>query len=150
MKEIRVRAWDNVENKMYYLGEEEDIHFYFDGSGIMAERLIDIEECTPEGDRGIYGSVEKLEHLKYMLSTGLKDNAPEEAQPMEIFANDILLNPVSNEYYIVTWDEHYANFFLKNREVNDPSKEDYDFVDFDGDSLYVVGNIYENPELLIG
>ncbi|AOH54460.1 hypothetical protein ABE28_008855 [Peribacillus muralis] len=150
MREVKYRAWDNVENKMYYPGEEENIHFYFDSSGIVAERFIEEEVCTPEGERGMYGGTEKLEHHKYMQYTGLKDNASEEEHPMEIFESDILFDPVNDEYYIVTWDESYANFFLKN--IDDSlGKPDYDFAEYDTDvcdGLYVVGNIHENPELL--
>lgn len=140
MREIKFRAWDNVENKMYFIGEEDEIVFSFESNGIVATDIR--ENYTDE--------FKTLHHLIYMQYIGLKDSAPEEEHPMEIFESDILFDPVNDEYYIVTWDESYANFFLKNIDES-PGKPDYDFAEYDTDvcdGLYVVGNIYENPELL--
>lgn len=89
----------------------------------------------------------------YMQFTGLKDSGKCENYPegMDIYESDILWDQTEDEYYIVTWDEDYANFYLKNVQVDDLDRQDYDFLEFDNDisnSLYVVGNIYENPEFL--
>lgn len=70
---------------------------------------------------------------------------------IEIFEGDILWDPITNDFYIVTWDENYANFFLKNTKEEDLSKPDYDFAEYDIEvcnTLYIVGNTYENPEYL--
>lgn len=85
--------------------------------------------------------------------TDLKDSTRSETIPdgIEIFEGDILFDPVANEFYSVTWDENYANFFLQNTKELDVSKADYDFAEYElevGNSLYIVGNITDNPELL--
>jgi len=50
MREIKFRAWDDVEDKMYYTGEETDIIFYFDDVGIVAEKILGDYE-TLEGEK---------------------------------------------------------------------------------------------------
>ena len=44
MREIKFRAWDDVKDRLLYLGEEDDIVFEFGGSGIVAT---DITEDEP-------------------------------------------------------------------------------------------------------
>ncbi|MGG4267395.1 YopX family protein [Peribacillus simplex] len=145
MREIKFRAWDNVEMKMHNPGEEDEIHFYFDGSGIMAERLIDVEVCTPEGDRGIYGESEKLEHLIYMQYTGLKDK-----NDVEIYEGDLVSTDLSRPYLIV---EFRNGAFMY--QCHHGGQDYYDhmepaFKDVITETKYhkVIGNIHENPELL--
>jgi hypothetical protein len=83
---------------------------------------------------------------------GLKGSTVTDEFPegIEVYESDILYDPIANNFFIVTWDDNYANFFLKNVS-EDLDKPDYDFAEFDVDvcnSLYVVGNIHKNPELL--
>jgi uncharacterized phage protein (TIGR01671 family) len=85
--------------------------------------------------------------IELMQYTGLKDD-----HDTAIYENDVLYDPITNSFYVVTWDDSYAMFFMKNTK-DDPNLTDYDFAEFDVDvcnSLYVVGNIHENPELLAG
>ncbi|MEH7790526.1 YopX family protein [Bacillus pumilus] len=147
MRDIKLRAWDNVENKMLYLGEEEDIIFSFDGSSIIAT---DIREDDP--------NFQKLHHLEYMQFTGLKD-----CNGVEIYEGDILKSTVTvvmygtgkppediDEYLEVQYREEYAGFFIGERSL-------FAYVDTTIDidtrcsctKAEVVGNIYKNPELLI-
>ena len=76
MRPIKCRAWDDVEDKMYYMGEETDIIFYFDDNGIVAEKIL-----------GDY-ETEKLPYLKYMLFTGLYDR-----KGTPIYEGDLLQHP---------------------------------------------------------
>jgi hypothetical protein len=90
--------------------------------------------------------------ITYMQFTGLKDSTRSEECPegIEIFECDVLYDPIENNFFIVTYDENYANFFMKNTD-DSLDKPDYDFAEYDTNvcnSLYVVGNIYENPELI--
>ncbi|MFD9629064.1 YopX family protein [Peribacillus muralis] len=142
MREIKIRAWDNVEMKWYYPGEEDDIHFYFDSSGIVAERFIEEEVCTPEGERGMYGGTEKLEHLIYVQLTELKDK-----NGVEIYEGDIL--DVQDEGYpfVKNWKGIVKMidccYMIENLEGTDGEPL---FIEIR--EIEVIGNIYENPKLL--
>lgn len=86
-----------------------------------------------------------LQQGEIMRYTGIRDK-----NDKEIYEKDILYDPVANDFYVVTWDDSYAMFFLKNTK-EDADKRDYGFVEYDtkvGNDLYIVGNVYENPELL--
>ena len=148
MREVKYQAYLTDENRMVQVevlnlikntkGEHEylSIGFYLD------------EEDKIEGTGFV------LSEAKLRQYTGLKDSNTTLVYPdgIEIYEHDILYDPITNDYFIVTYDENYANFFLKNVD-DSPDKPDYDFAEYDTDvcnSLYVVGNIYENPELLGG
>lgn len=115
---------------MYWVGEEELIHFYFDSNSIVADKLI-----PDDSVEGFYA--EKLEHLQYMQYTGLKDKNGE-----KIYEGDILKfehkEGYANELQVVTMDEwcwgtdEYAFYEIVERKY----------------VFEVIGNIYENPELL--
>ncbi|OMF00270.1 hypothetical protein BK124_11465 [Paenibacillus amylolyticus] len=62
MREILFRAWDDVKDRMYHAGEEDDVVFELTGVGIKATAITEEEE-----------EFQTLHHLKYMQYTGLKD-----------------------------------------------------------------------------
>lgn len=62
MREIKFRAWDNVKDRMYYIGEEDDVVFHLESNGIIATDITEDEE-----------EFRTLHHLKYMQYTGLND-----------------------------------------------------------------------------
>lgn len=55
-----------------------------------------------------------------------------------IFEGDIVEN--DEEKYVVEWSEHDARFVLSGETV------EYDFDNFYGHDLEVIGNVYENKE----
>lgn len=147
MRTIKFRAWDKDEKNMLYAGVH-DRNWY----------------ATPKNDSGgchtVRGKMpEDRIYLELMQFTGLLDK-----NGKEIYEGDILLCDDQGEYfpqeyseekdeylpvgkYVVEWSEHYPAFDLKGN----PCEE------FNGlahciavGSIEVIGNKFENPELLGG
>lgn len=129
-REIKFRAWDKNFKKMYKIGQ------------------ISLEKGTwnyeSENREFIGMSIPYQPSLELMQFTGLHDK-----NGKEIYEGDILkFSDVDTA--IVQWDKEYASFIAK------PVEDFY----FDNDVLgcamgnnsavEVIGNIYENPELLGG
>lgn len=129
MREIRFRAWDNVKDKMYYVGEELDVVFTFDSNGIVAT---DITEGNEE--------FKTLHYLDYMQWTGLKDKAGK-----DIYEGDIV-NFANNKDVIVARhikfiDGEFAMYDGKFRRLSLGEV-------WPNRNIEVIGNLYENPKLV--
>ncbi|WP_176467150.1 YopX family protein [Terribacillus saccharophilus] len=144
MRDVKFRAWDNVDFKMLYTGEEEDVHFYFDSNGIVAEKFHNTVVDTVEGDRIPDVGYEKLEHLQYMQYTSLKDK-----NGKEIYEGDVLKVEGSKRRYVVRWNNEESAFTVTYKYANDDPAE-WVISEFREvlKTFEVIGNIYENPELL--
>ena len=130
MEKFLFRAWDNVENKMYYCGEEEDIVFILGCEGIRAERIKGYKYDDP---------VEALDHLIYMQYTGLKDK-----NDKELWVSDIIENE-HGERWLIVWEGTGFRVALGGNKEAIYAPNEYWF-----NSCKKIGNIYENPELLEG
>jgi uncharacterized phage protein (TIGR01671 family) len=130
VRELKFRAWDNVDNRMIYAGENIDICFTLGSAGI---ECVDLNKISPSGD-----GVDSMEHLKYMQFTGLKDK-----NGKGIYEGDIVegINRLNEDwkipqkvtflkgcYMFGNWNAH--EYFNRHQAIT------------------VIGNIYENPELL--
>ena len=141
MLEIKFRAWDNVENKMYYVGDEDNIHFYFNGLVLQADKFTNIKIDTGEDyEDDVY--CERLYHLIYMQFVGLKDK-----NGKEIYVGDIV-ELGTKEVFIVTWHEYKQEFTFKTMKGNYFPETYRGATRNDCYGWLVVGNIYENHELL--
>ena len=122
MREIKFRAWDMDRKVM--LGIQYVI--FYDGD--FYENYRDLED-------GIL-----IENIAVMQYTGLKDK-----NGVEIYEGDIVFDRWANEYTPVFQNGIYMAYNPKNLMQNDPSTQ-FNIVWKDG--CEVIGNIYENPELL--
>ena len=86
-------------------------------------------------------TVREFNYNSLLQCTGLKDR-----NGTLIYEGDIIEVLPDKEYAIIEWNKEMARFdiCIKN------SKSIYRFATYCGDELEVIGNIYENPELLKG
>lgn len=133
-REIKFRAWDKHEEIMIY-SEQTDYPFDW-GLGFYG---IEVQEC----DGSNWNTMKDLEFMQY---TGLKDK-----QGVEIYEGDICrcLNAYGEDYYISSIIDNGWAFCV------DVWGCDYDYTVLglalehnDINEIEVIGNIYENKELL--
>lgn len=124
MREIKFRAWDKISGSMNYKPcfnvdwGSFNLNLAFKDSKIVAD--------DPE-------------YYEFMQYTGLKDN-----NGVEIYEGDIVKD---SRIWVVGFNEHYASFGRRDPSLGKNST-------FIGGlhpyhkTFEVIGNIYENPELL--
>lgn len=136
MKQIKLRAWDK--NNKYMITMEnynpDEYFFRFDNFG-----NIEVYGANSESnyiDAGI--DYDKLDDVILMECTGLKDT-----KGKEIYLGDIIFDE-DGEYSktcVIDWSDEQAKFFGK-------SVYDYEVYDMDEICGEIIGNIYNNPELV--
>jgi uncharacterized phage protein (TIGR01671 family) len=133
MREIKFRAWDKVAKKFLFPWPE---GFYILGETTCFDLIgHQLKERSPEKS-----TLEMLNDVEIMQYTGLKDRNGKEIYEGDV-CKDICIN--GNEYapLFVIFDE--GAFSLKYSESYIPC-----LCDIDLDHIEIVGNIYENPELM--
>ncbi|MEH7157525.1 YopX family protein [Neobacillus drentensis] len=140
--EIKFRAWDNVDNKMIYLGEDNDYVFEIASYGIRSVKV---------GENPF--DYEVLEHLNYMQYTGITDDTGK-----DIFEGDIVKwvrrqytdcgkTEIEEEQTFIGSVYWYETMWAIKSKGNGYLLMPYYL---DNDDFVIVGNIYENPELSAG
>ena len=128
---LKFRAWNTFEKKMYKVGQ------------LTLDKLASwsFEPCVRSKTIGV--SVGLQPHIKIMQSTELAD-----VNDKEIFEGDIV-KPTSFARWIgtVEYSPDHAAFILKDHN-NDFLRSEPVFLSQFTEGLKVLGNIYENPELL--
>lgn len=126
-REIKFRAFSKKDNKMYF---GRDVELY--GSPITGRVLLSRSQERPHNE---YDT-----DVELMQYTGLKDK-----NGTEIYDGDIF--KVNGKTYFVEWNEDLCRFILTTgRGYNT-----INCMDLTCDTIYyekVIGNIYENPELI--
>lgn len=133
MREIKFRAWDNQEKKMHY-----DVQNASDMEPIgedfcSFERILNV---TMEDD---YGEIENTRRFEVMQYIGKEDISKK-----EIYEGDIVKDDSSQLKGVVKFSERYLQFV-----VDDFIDGEQDYSEFMKD-VEVIGNIFDNPELLEG
>lgn len=142
MREIKFRGYDTELEEMTYFNSDDYILQYGD---ILRQFIDDYDEFgNPEFN---YESVkDKVELMQY---TNLKDK-----NGVEIYEGDIIQHLYENcdksDYYKVEWDDEELRFCFRNvgniaayialEDMYSDDTGEYEFK--------VIGNIYDNPELL--
>ena len=131
MREIKFRAWDSEAETMFYSEYPIDLNFFeFSGNSLKAWRVVEAPSTIHEPP---YPTPEELDNI--MQYTGLKDK-----NGKEIYEGDVVRRTHN--------DGNDYNDVIKFGDIGwNPFVDDM----LDGaDSCYfeIIGNIYENPELL--
>lgn len=125
MREIKFRAWDKVYKRMVY-----SLTPMFDEN----ENALDMSWIKDyDGD------------YELMQFTGLHDenNVP-------IYEGDIVPSLYNNKPCVVVWDQGCCEFRTENDGYSEHLYDTTGEFDFGRNMWEVIGNIYENPELLEG
>ena len=129
MREIKFRGWERELQMMVYDTELGGWHFEYDGNPVRA-----VNQMINEEDY----------FYDLMQYTGLKDK-----NGIEIYEGDILSTDLDRPYLIVEFRNGAFMF-----QCHDNGKDYYDFMATTGENSNftkyheVIGNVYENPELL--
>lgn len=126
-REIKFRAWSQTAKTMY--------------TKVMVGNISDpnSEDYTANSIfiDGEWVNSDEHDSIEWMQYTGLKDR-----KGVDVYDGDIVLCDKWNEPQLVFWDKFSFTCFI-------PEIEDYSLAFLAGyKNFKVIGNIYENPELL--
>jgi uncharacterized phage protein (TIGR01671 family) len=131
MREIKFRVWHKIEKRWINL------------NGVS----IEFNGCTNPGnvysitEQGVLHEID-IKDVELMQFTGLKDK-----NGKEIYEGDILYHDRHDKKTIMKWVDDYACF--ASETIDEVVNGEFNYYQrIDEKSLEVIGNIYENPELI--
>ena len=126
MREIKFRAWRISNNSMIRSNQAL--------ATILKRHILDYPEAGLHDTGGANDYVGDGEYV-LMQYTGLKDK-----KYNPIFEGDIILRSDLTPHYVITWINESGGWFLVHKDMRMPLSDIY--------GKEIIGNIYENPELL--
>ena len=133
MREIKFRAWDKNDKRIFI--DPQMIDFYNKKIGYMQYQTEDM----PDTSYSIPVGFEEFEYSELMEWTGLYDKNGE-----DIYEGDIIFESFGEKYYKVIFE----NGSFKAEFNGDFDEYSFDLIDVVAQGCEIVGNIYENPELI--
>ena len=133
----------NIKYKLYYPSQERVfrvVNIVFDKLGLIESVAIPLRDVLPEqyGNTDLILDLYPKDKIELLEFTGHYD-----IEGNEIYTGYIVSFSASNQNYIgvVEWDNSSASYVLK-------AKNHYNEYFNEVDNLKVIGNIYENKELI--
>ena len=120
----KYRAWNKEKKIMCYKHEDEEQHWF---DGVCCS---DVEMVNGRLNSG-------LSAYEYMQYIGVDDK-----NGKEIYEKDVVLIDGEDEYFVVEWDSDTARFVMNSKTLT------VDFDNYWGNQVEVIGNMYENADLL--
>ncbi len=136
MRIYKFRAWDSEEEKMYYSDKDYGHHFFEFKDGNLKCFVI-IDPCPGH----IEPTCEEIDNP--MQSTGIFSK-----NGKEIWEGDIVQNYYRNDpYKIIFYDGSFRGWYGRKEEPSQDMRG-FAFDEFEGKGSEVIGNVWENPELM--
>jgi uncharacterized phage protein (TIGR01671 family) len=130
-REIKFRAWDKLYSKMH---NGEDVYLALHGGRVIQDSYFTTEsQCASVGFEDFI--VDRQDQFELMQFTGLLDKSGK-----EIYEGDLLKAAKTGKIYPVEWDGRDAHFHAQEGQ--------FILMSYNWQYAEVIGNIYENPELL--
>lgn len=140
MREIKYRAWDLKNKRMIY---DCVVEIYSDGGRVVEEFIPLVNSFKLNIDKGIQKKILRNEIMRF---TGYLDK-----NSKEIYEGDILSpgrREVRFEEYYNPLPEQGTGFTTYSHNAKEPWKCPFSFASRQSEGSEIIGNIYENPELL--
>lgn len=135
MRELKFRAWDKKTKKIRTVESIGFGELSYNKEGYPVANMIG-RDCIHDKDIIIHRDSHQHELMQY---TGLKDK-----NGKEIYEGDIVKHHKLNTITKCIFNEQYITFAFKD------NLNEYFYIYIDSKHLEVIGNIYENPNLLEG
>lgn len=133
----------NIKYKLYYPSQEKVfrvVNIVFDKQGLIETVAIPLKDVLPEqyGNADLILDLYPKDKIELLEFTGHYD-----IEGKEIYSGYIVSFMVNDKTYtgVIKWSNEYASFLVKTKDYYEEYLNEID-------EMLVLGNIYENKELL--